>query len=265
MRFAAIALLSLSALTSSDASNARAITEGTADRATIDVTVSGLGIVDLAGMACRDATCALFVPPSASIVRLIAEPDAGVAFLGWSGDCTGPTLLCEIAPAGDGAVTATFGSTVITLDATALADAKVADPYTGTLRLIGETGPAPVSWFLASGELPTGLALESPTGIITGIPEEPGEFTIALVARSDVFETRGDVSLTVVAPDLTMQDIIDHVTASRPADEVILRYLDGQGNLNGALDIGDIAAWLERNKTTALAPARVSATGARPR
>lgn len=237
MRIAAIALLSLSTLTSSDAAN---------ERATIQVTVSGLGFVDLAGMACRDTTCDLFVPPSATIVRLFAEPDPGVAFLGWSGGCSTTALLCELSPNGDGAVTATFGSAVITLDATALADAKVAEAYTGTLALIGETGTPPVSWFLASGALPAGLALETTTGIISGVPEEPGEFTIELIARSDVFEARGHVGLAVAEPDLTMQQILDHLTANAPADEVILRYLDTQGNRNGSLDIGDIAAWLER-------------------
>lgn len=236
MRVAAIALLSLSALTSSDAFE---------ERATIQVTVSGRGFVDLAGMACRGATCELFVPPGASTVRLIAEQDAGAAFLGWSGDCAGTALFCELIPNADGAVTATFSSELLTLDATALPHARVGEAYSGALALIGETGTPPVSWFLASGELPTGLALETTTGIIAGVPEEPGAFTIDLVARSDVFETSGQVALTILAPDLTMQDIIDHVTATRPADEVILRYLDGQGNLNGSLDIGDIAAWLE--------------------
>lgn len=235
MRIAAIALLSLSTLTSSDAAN---------ERATIQVTVSGLGFVDLAGMACRDTTCEFALSPSFPMLRLIAEQDAGAAFLGWSGDCTGTARFCEIGA--DGAVTATFGREFITLDANALPDAKVAEAYTGTLALIGETGPAPAAWFLLSGDLPTGLSLELTTGIITGVPEEPGEFTIGLLARSDLFETRGEVNLKIAEPDLTMQHILDHLTANAPADEVILRYLDTQGNRNGSLDIGDIAAWLER-------------------
>ena len=235
MRVAVIALLSLSALTFSDAVDERAVAQ---------ITVSGRGFVDMGGMACRDAVCEFLLSPSFPTLRLIAEQDAGAAFLGWSGDCTGTARFCEIGA--DGAVTATFSSELITVDAAALADAKVAEAYTGALAVIGETGPAPASWFLLSGELPAGLSLESATGIITGVPEQPGEFVIGLLARSDVFETRGEVNLTIVEPDLSMQDIVDHLAGSSPADAVILRYLDAQGNLNGSLDIGDIAAWLER-------------------
>ena len=47
--------------------------------------------------------------------------------------------------------------------------------YTGALKATG--GGTPKSWTVTGGALPLGLALNSGTGALTGIPTQTGNFT----------------------------------------------------------------------------------------
>ena len=100
-------------------------------------------------------------------------------------------------------------------------------------------------WSLSSGSLPAGLSLDAATGIISGIPEQTGNFEI--VAHVDDGNQQGQrrYVFTITAPSLILADVADAilgVTGLLSDDEI--RYLDLLGNQNDRLDIGDFRAFL---------------------
>jgi hypothetical protein len=92
------------------------------------------------------------------------------------------------------------------------------DPPPATVGLsywvgVAAPGDGPQTWSLASGQLPAGLALDSGTGTISGIPKLPGPFGFGLSAV-DSRGRRTSVELTiVVAPKLAI--LTTHLAASR--------------------------------------------------
>jgi hypothetical protein len=46
------------------------------------------------------------------------------------------------------------------------------------------TGTAPITWSVASGSLPTGLSLNTATGVVSGLPTASGSYTFALSATN---------------------------------------------------------------------------------
>jgi hypothetical protein len=87
----------------------------------------------------------------------------------------------------DGAGTAT-GTVTITVAAaaaqplaittTSLADAKTGRGYSQTLAATG--GVAPYRWSVSSGQLPTGMSLDTATGVLSGKPASAGMFAFAV-------------------------------------------------------------------------------------
>jgi hypothetical protein len=89
-----------------------AVTNLTAARYARTLSVStgggGSGVVtsDVGGISCP-GDCSGPVHED-DVVHLTAEPDSHSAFTGWSGDCTGPGLTCDVTIDADPSVTATF-------------------------------------------------------------------------------------------------------------------------------------------------------------
>ena len=78
----------------------------TTKRLTVALGDGGGGLVTGLGIECPDQCTKEF--PHGSEVRLIASPDDGLVFLGWSGACSG-TNRCRLTLNADTAVTASFG------------------------------------------------------------------------------------------------------------------------------------------------------------
>lgn len=64
----------------------------------------------------------------------------------------------------------------LTITTTSIPDATVGVAYTFTLQASG--GTAPYTWSISSGTLPSGLTLNSSTGVISGTPTTAGSSTI---------------------------------------------------------------------------------------
>ena len=99
-------------------------------------------------------------------VTLEAQPAAGYSFAYWKGDATGtqnPLTLTMNAPK---EVVAVFVPQ-LQITTTSLPDGYDGQTgYSATLTAIGGTGA--YSWSIVSGSLPSGLALEASTGVISG-------------------------------------------------------------------------------------------------
>jgi hypothetical protein len=83
-------------------------------------------------------------------------------------------------------ISSTFSITInssgpLTIRTTSLLDGTVDAAYQG--QLVATGGTPPLSWTITSGGLPTGLALNSTTGAISGIPTAaPGTYPFTVVA-----------------------------------------------------------------------------------
>jgi len=69
---------------------------------------------------------------------------------------------------GGGSSSGGDGSPPVTVTTQSLPDGQVGSPYTATLSASG--GMAPYAWSLASGTLPSGLSLNSASGVLAGLP-----------------------------------------------------------------------------------------------
>lgn len=66
--------------------------------------------------------------------------------------------------------------------------------------LQGEGGVAPYHWHIASGALPRGMKLDEGAGLITGTPEETGEFELTIQLSDKVESVRKKYILTIETP-----------------------------------------------------------------
>lgn len=101
-----------------------------------------------------------------------------------------------------------------------------------------------VRWALVDGALPLGVALDSITGELAGVPEVDGLHRFTASARSGTAEDTRSFRLAVTAPALEAQGVLDHLLGGERLAEPLERYLDLLGNRNGRVDVGDVHAWL---------------------
>jgi hypothetical protein len=95
--------------------------------------------------------------------------------------------------------TVTIGTVPVTtleIFTSALPNAGTDIAYTYTLQALGAAGP--VSWTITGGVLPGGIALDTPTGVISGTPTESGGFAFTIQADDGVQTATRDFSITVV-------------------------------------------------------------------
>lgn len=111
-----------------------------------------------------------------STVRALAV-GGGAVYAGGSFSGVGSTLQDNVvALPTDGSVSCP----VITMTPASLPYGTVGTAYSQTISASG--GRAPYCWSLAEGELPSGLALDPATGVISGTPSATGTATLRLLA-----------------------------------------------------------------------------------
>ncbi|MFQ5702440.1 MAG: M6 family metalloprotease domain-containing protein [Gemmatimonadales bacterium] len=204
--------------------------------------------------------------PSDSVVTLVANIDsAGAVFEQWLGPdttATGDTLVVRMAR--PFTIDALFAARLVILDDT-LPPAVMGSAYTHQVSSSGGTGTN--AWQASSGTLPQGLTLGS-DGVISGVPAQTGQFTLAVAVFSGS-QTRVDtLTLNVNAPALAVEGVLKQlIGAESTLSDTDLRYLDLLGNDNKQLDVGDFLAWIEATggSVTAAEMAAVLKAGGRNR
>lgn len=124
--------------------------------------------------------------------------------------------------------------------------------YEGRFGVSGGTAPYVARVGTADGPLPAGLQLEVEGGVVTlrGRPLQAGEFP-AIVTVEDaegalLYET---LALTIQDQDLSEADLMEGVVEGQGAlSDLQLRYLDLSGNGDGAFDVGDLRAYVQRTR-----------------
>jgi hypothetical protein len=116
---------------------------------------------------------------------------------------------------------------------------------TENVRLEPENGNPPFTWWVVQGALPRGLALDN-GGTVRGAAVEVGSFPLTLEVWDSIGLTaRGEVTLVVAEPTFsTAQLASPFLLSGEPLDPIQTRFLDAQGNGNGAYDLGDFRSWV---------------------
>jgi hypothetical protein len=133
-------------------------------------TIAGNGT----GTISADPPCCSYA--AGTNVTLMAMPNSGSTFTGWSGSCesfgTNPT--CTLTMNGNKSVVANFSIMVpLTITTTSLPDGTTDTPYSYTFSASG--GMEPYSWFITFGSLPPGIEMDS-SGRISGTPTTGGNY-----------------------------------------------------------------------------------------
>jgi hypothetical protein len=145
-----------------------------------------------------------------------------------------------------------MGLTVTFLGPLSVVDTALRAPimgaiYADTLRVGGAVGS--LTFTILSGALPPGLTLAT-DGAVAGIPTATGVSTVVVRASASGVRIDLPLQLSTSAPTLVPAAVGDQLLLGGThltADEI--RYLDLLGNQNGALDIGDVAAWIDTGVT----------------
>jgi hypothetical protein len=192
-------------------------------------------------------------PPSADLwfegdtdvgIDLVMTP--GYGFLAWGGDLAGQPNPATLAMSGPRAATADFellyavATTQVDLVATVGVD----------VQLVAESGTPPYRWSVASGALPSGVAL-SQAGRLFGASIDLGDFPVTLRAVDAIgLPATGPVTLSVGEPTIPVEQLASpFLLSGPPLSAVQLDFLNRQGNGVAGYDLGDFRAWVLAHAT----------------
>lgn len=183
--------------------------------------------------------------PDGDTLRIEATPQAGHVFLRWQGDTSTTSPVLRFPVRRPMTLTALFQQQLAIVDSS-LRSGVMGAPYLDTIRVSGGTGSYLFQVVLGTGTLPPGITINSSTGVISGIPTNDSTYVVQVQVVSGTQQLQFPVRITVTAPQLTLQPVIEALlgrSSALTADEI--RYLDLLGNRNNALDLGDFVAFLD--------------------
>ena len=185
-------------------------------------------------------------------VKLVAVPETGFSFAGWTGALAGADNPAAFSMSAPMAATAAF-NLVYAIPATTV-QFPAATPL--DVQLLTENGTAPFTWAVVSGALPFGLVASS-TGRITGSSFDLGTFAVTFQAVDGIgLPATGEVSIEMLAPDIPIERLTSpFLLSGPPLTETEAEFLNLQGNGVGSYDLGDFRAWLLANPELPLSAA----------
>lgn len=122
-----------------------------------------------------------------------------------------------------------------------------------TIQLTSPQGPGPILWTRVGGTLPTGVSLGF-DGVVSGTSVELGAFPVTVEATDDDGLTAtATLTLEVGPPSIPIEQLASPFLLSGPAlSGAQADFLDQQGNVDGAYDLGDFRAWVLANPSLPL-------------
>ena len=186
--------------------------------------------------AARGGTVSEYFSPG-TVVQVAAIPEPGSVFDGWSGTFEAAEDTLTLAVDSGFVLYARFSGTLEILS-DSLKVGSWREPYRDSLHATGGIGA--YTWRVE--RLPRGLAMDS-TGVIAGVPEHGWNGALNIVLTSGRYQQVGTVQLTINAPALSQQGIVDHMLGASPLAPEQAEYLDYVGNRNGRVDLGDFVVW----------------------
>ena len=168
--------------------------------------------------------------------------------------------VTQVVPGGTMGFVLTVGSadSVVITSAAQLGGAQWGYAYSAAL--LATCGTGTFAWMVDSGAPPPGTTL-SQAGVLSGASTDTGSYTFRAAVTSGATTDRRAFTVHVTEPPLQIQQVLA-LGFQGPAGigDDVRRYLDFQGNRNGAFDIGDVLRWLERKGFVPAATALVRLT-----
>jgi M6 family metalloprotease-like protein len=203
------------------------------------VTLGGVNGIAPATYATQPASDDLWFDAGMT-VSVAAVTKTGFEFLGWTGALVGQPNPATVVMQGPVHAGASFRLTYALSPTTVNLTAAV----TETVTLEPENGNPPFTWWVVGGALPRGVALDN-GGTLRGAAMEVGNFPLTLEVWDAIgLTTRGDVTLVVAEPTFSTTQLASPFLLSGALDPIQTRFLDAQGNGNGAYDLGDFRSWV---------------------
>jgi hypothetical protein len=172
---------------------------------------------------------------SGTTVQISANAASGYVFSGFTGNLSSSTTPQYITVNSPESVTANFAPyTTLSIVTTVMPAANGGAPYAVPLAASG--GTPPYSWSLVAGSLPSGLTLNSSTGMIAGNSASAGTsvFTIRATDAASATTTQ-QLSMTVTLPALSINGGSNSAEVA-PSTNVSLAF-NLYDQANGANDI----------------------------
>ena len=170
---------------------------------------------------------------------------------GYAADGTYTVTLTVYGPNGQATVSHAVTASTLSITTASLPDGIVGTAYNQALASAG--GIAPVTWSITAGALPSGLALDAATGVITGIPTAAGTASFTVEARDSADAVQAvtkDLSIIVNGSGLAV------TTVSLPNGQVTVPYAavltaaGGTGPYSWAITAGTLPAGLSLDAAT---------------
>ncbi|WP_342409697.1 stalk domain-containing protein [Paenibacillus sp. FSL R10-2778] len=106
--------------------------------------------------------------------------------------------------------------TAPTIMTNSLADGKVGQPYSAVLTTDGDK---PIKWAVVEGQLPSGLSLDEDVGVISGTPDQRGQFKFKVQANNDVGSDTKQFNI-VITEDVSVDTAPEIITKNLPNGKV---------------------------------------------